>query len=83
MSDELDNIPNIANIHKIRSKNFRPSTATYNKTNSNKQLINKLKKKNLDFEKIKILDVKIILIYLFLLKYKKILLHHYLIKYFL
>ncbi len=60
MSAEIDNIPNIANIHRIKSiKNNRPTTAINNRATNNKQFINILKKGNLDLEKLKILDVKI------------------------
>lgn len=58
MSSEIENVPNIANIHRIRSiKNNRPQTALTNKATSNKQFANIIKKGNLDIEKMKILDV--------------------------
>ncbi len=58
MSDEIENVPNIANIHRIRSiKNNRPITALNNKVTNNKQFANILKKGNLELEKMKLLDV--------------------------
>jgi hypothetical protein len=59
MSVDIENVPNIANIHRIRSiKNNRPTTALTNKATSNKQFVNILKRGNFELEK-KILDVNL------------------------
>jgi len=59
MSADIENVPNIANIHRIRSiKNNRPTTALTNKATSNKQFVNILKRGNFELEK-KILDVNL------------------------